>query len=225
MVKDPAYKEMIRAQQKATMGLSYGSLFEYLQAAGQDVEPLSELLVERMMSQMDLGMDMMDTSLSPTEKEKKQKAIADINTQYDQQIRDLLGPENFPIFQQYEQTQPERMQVNMFKPSLKGTDQLSEEQEHQLILSLYTERTNFYSTAGGYQMNQNVDVIFSEEAISKQMADRKALQARYAECARKVLQPAQFEQFKKSQEQQQAMEEMAMRMSLQMFGATNQATP
>jgi len=225
VVQDPAYSEMLRAQQKATMGLTYGAFFQYLEQQGIDPVPLQELRVEKMMAQMDLGLGLLGQSGDTPEMERKAREVGDVAATYEARIKALLGADNYSVFQQYERTQPERMQVDMFKKSLYGADQLSAAQEHELILGLYAERTNYYATANRRDPAVDVEFGFTQEAIAQQLENQKELARRYDARARTLLPPAQYERFKTSQAQQQALQEMAMQMALQMFGGTNTPAP
>ena len=69
--------------------------------------------------------------------EQRGKDIAKKNEEIDAQINELLGDEQFAIYEEYMETQPERMQVHLFKQQLVAANEtLSEEQEHELILAL-----------------------------------------------------------------------------------------
>ena len=227
MLKDPGMREMIKAQQKGTMDITHGPLLKYLDLAPEQLESFKGLLLDKQMAQMDASLDLMDASLGPKQREAKTAALKALTDDYDARIRDMLGAENFAIYKEYEMTQPERLQVNLFKQSLSGDDRLNEPQEHELILALYGERTNYH-----YSANFPTDPstppdpsVFNEQSIAQYLREYAQLQEQSLARAAAVLSPAQLEQFKSSQAQQRAMQEMGMKMAAQMFGQPAETKP
>jgi len=95
MMKNPSMKEMVRAQQKASLDRTYGGLSKYLNLSTNEMDALNELLSQRQMALMDSGMAMM----SGSEEDKKQ-AMEDakaVKADYDKKISDLLGSQDYPV--------------------------------------------------------------------------------------------------------------------------------
>lgn len=220
MMKAPGMKQVIRAQQKATMDISYGSLFKFLSLPPEELDKFKELLGDKQMGLMDAGLELMNASITPEERKKKAQEITKLSEEHDKKIKEMLGEDNFQVYKEYENTQPERMQVNLFKQTLSAGDQLNEEAEHQLIRSMYEERTKFpFSVKMDKQENFDPS-IFSEEVMAQHMAELARLQEKYLARASAVLTPVQLEQFRQNQKQQMAMQEMGMKMAMQMFGGS-----
>lgn len=217
MLKSPGMKDMLRAQQKAILEVSYGSLLKYLQLPPEELEGFKELLVEKQMALMDIGLDAMDTSIPADKRKEKAQRAGDLTKEFDEKIRTLLGEDNYEVYKQYEDYQPDMMQVNLFKPSLGSGDQLNEEQEHKLIIAMHEERKkNPFST----ELNQQETFdpsMFTEETIAKHMDMLARLQESYIARARDILSESQLNQFISSLKQQRAMQEMSMKMARQMF--------
>jgi hypothetical protein len=221
MMKDPGMKQLVEAQQKAMLDLNYASLFEYLTSKGQDVTELKRLMTERQLAIMEAGLKTLESG-SLTNAMAQGSDVIQLTSEYDAKIRALLSDEDYEMYQQYEQTQPERIQVNMYKQSLSFDDALSPEQEHQLILSMHGIRTNttFSSTPDLSEAD-----IFKPEIMQAQLTEMRQLSSQYVSRAQTVLTPAQWEQFKKHQEQQISMQEMALKMAQQMFNPAPPASP
>jgi hypothetical protein len=215
MMKDPQMKEMIRAQQKMALDRMYGSLFKQLNWPAADVDKLKDLLLERQMAMAEAGMSMMGGSA-----EDRQRAVEDskaIKADYDKKIQDYLGAEGYQVFQDYENTVNERMQIQMFKESLPVDTALSEQQEYDLIAVMYEERQALPPSS--LLNNKTADPSkLTEENIAAALKRLEQLQQRYAERAEEILTPAQLEEFTKWQQQWSTMQAAGLKMASQMFG-------
>jgi hypothetical protein len=158
----------------------------------------------------------------------KRTAYTDANAvkaDYDKKTQDLLGPQNYPMFQQYEQTQPERMQVQMFKGTLSGENALTDQQEDDLIAALYQERNALPASS---LLNHREDMPpdpswFTDERIAETLKEIEQLHQQYNQAAAAVLTPAQLEQFAKFLDQWRTMTAAGLKLGAQQFG--NKATP
>jgi len=222
MIQNPAMKEMIRAQQRATLSISHGALFDYLELSDEELAELKDLLVEKQMALVDISFEMMNSSASLAERAEKAEQISQLTDDYESRIEQLLGEADYAVYKEYEETQPERMQLNLFKQSLGATDQLDDQQEHDLIRAMHEERTAFRFSTNYDDQAATSPTMFSEDVVAKHMEELGLLQAKYVARAEKILTTAQLEQFRTNQEQQQAMQEMAMKMASQMFGTSSQ---
>jgi len=116
----------------------YGSLSKYLNLSTNDMDSLKELLLQRQMALMDAGMSMMSGSGADPK-----QAAADaqaLRADYDKKIQDLLGPQDYPVFQDYEKSAADRMSVQMFKSALPADATLTDQQEESLIAAMAEER-------------------------------------------------------------------------------------
>ncbi|MGA2138789.1 MAG: hypothetical protein ABSH14_08015 [Verrucomicrobiia bacterium] len=135
MMKNPQMKEMVRAQQKVMLDRMYGSLSSYLNLPADKLDALKEMLADRQMAMVDSGMAMMGGSESDRKQAVEETKV--IKSDYDKKIQDLLGPQDYSVFQQYEQTANERMSVQMFKNALPADAALTDQQEDNLIAAMY----------------------------------------------------------------------------------------
>ena len=222
MMKNPQMKEMVRAQQKVMLDRMYGSLSNYLNLPTDKLDALKEMLADRQMAMVDSGMAMMGGS----ESDRKQ-AIEEtkaIKSDYDKKIQDLLGPQDYPVFQQYEQTANERMSVQMFKNALPADAALTDQQEDNLIAAMYQERKAL--PVSSLMNNQNPDPSqLTEERVAEATKQMEQLQQRYADRAAAILTPVQLEQFTKFQQQMSSMQAAGLKMAAQMFGNKGASAP
>jgi hypothetical protein len=214
MMKDPQMKEMIRIQQKMALDKMYGSLSRYLTLPADKLEALKELLADRQMALTEAGMSMMTGAGDRKQAAEEAKTV---KTDYDKKIQDLLGPQDHEVFQDYEKTVGERMQLQMFKEALPADAALTEQQEDDLITAMYEERKTL--PASSLMNNKTPDPSqLTEERIAEALKEIEQLQQRYAERAAAILSAAQLEQFTKWQQQWSTMQAAGLKMAAAMFG-------
>jgi hypothetical protein len=222
MMKNPQMKEMIRGQQKFALEGMYGSLSKYLTLSTNDMDALKELLLDRQMALVDAGMSMMNGT--GTDQKQAAEDAKTVKAEYDKKISDLLGTQDYPVFQDYEKSAADRMSVQMFKGSLPADATLTDQQEESLIAAMAEERKALPPSSMVNNQNQTADPSkFTEEGIAEALKQMEQLQQRNAERATAILTPAQLEQFTKFQQQMNSMAAAGMKMAAQMFGNKNAA--
>jgi hypothetical protein len=220
MMKSPQMKEMMRAQQKVGIDGMYGSLSKYLNLSTNEMDALKELLLQRQMALMDAGMSMM--SGSGTDPKQAAADSQAVKADYDKQIQELLGAQDYPVFQDYEKTAADRMSVQMFKGSLPADSTLTDQQEENLVTAMAEERKALPSTSA--LNNQTPDPSkFTEQGIADTLKQMQDLQQRDTDRAAAILTPEQLDQFTKFQQQMNGMTAAGMKMAAQMFGNKNAA--
>jgi hypothetical protein len=221
MMKDPQMKEAIRVQQKMALDKMYGSLSKYLTLPADKLDALKELMADRQLAMTEAGMTLMSGS---GDQKKAAEDAKTIKEDYDKKIQDLLGPQDYPVFQDYEKTVGDRTQVQMFKDTLPADAALTEQQEDDLITAMYEERNAL--PASSLMNNQTPDASqMTEERVAETLKQLEQLRQRYAERAATILTPAQLEQFTKWQQQFSAMQAAGLKMASQMFGNKSAPAP
>jgi hypothetical protein len=219
MMKNPGMRDMIRAQQKGQMDLMFGQLFKYLQLPDADLEAFKDLLLDKQMALAGISLDAMGAAKTEEERKAAAERIKTTIADFDARIKEFLGDDDFAVYRSYEETQPDRMQVTMFKGALKAGDALTEDQEDSLIRAMHEERTNFHFSVRGFGDNQLPNASqFTPDMIAKMLEESAKLQEKYVSRAAAILTPSQIEQFRTSQQEQRAMQEMGIKMAAKMFG-------
>ena len=215
MMKSPAMKEMLKAERRVKLDSDYAPLFKYLNLSYEDATTFKNLLVEREMATT-LDMDF-DQSESEAE-ENKAKLLSLVQTgdalvkTIDEKIKAVLGDEKFAVYNEYEATQPERKQIDQFKNALSSADQMTNEQENDVIRAMYEERMKIPFAP---------EIVTSSEGINNYLQNFAQLQSSCLAKVSSILSPSQLAQFKQSQEQQRVMKEMGMKVvAAQLFGGT-----
>jgi hypothetical protein len=228
MFKTPEMRDLIKNQQKiALSGLvdkNYGDFFSSLGLTSEKSAALKDLILKKSLIGAQMGVSLM----GDIDSEKRQELIkqSKVDTdEVDKQIKEFLGQENYPQFETYEKTIPDRMMVNMFKEQqASGAGALSPEQESRLLQALGDERQNFkFSTDFSDRSKLSADPtsFFTDEKISKFQEESAQLQDRYVARANNILAPEQLEPFQKFLVGQREMQSAGMKMAMQLFGQKN----
>jgi hypothetical protein len=217
MMKNPAMKQSMSTRRKATLEVSYKSLFEDLDLSGEDLESFKELLLKKETTLIDKSLEMMDSLMTPDRKKEARESIDKLTAELNKEIEAFLSEEGYAIYEEFEKTQAEREIVNLLKQSLSGIDQLGKQQEKELISTMYETRSTFESTTD-YKDGEKIDPSkLSPEYIAKQQERTAKLHEQYLLRAGEILTPEQLKQFKASLEHQRMMQEMAMQFATKMF--------
>jgi hypothetical protein len=214
-MKNPQMKEAMRATQKVAINRAYGPLSKYTNLTVEQLDALKDLILERQMAMRESALSVM----SGSESDRKQAAedAKAIKAEYDKKIQDLLGPQEYQVFQDYEKVMPERMQVQSFRDTLPSDLALTEQQEYDLMSAMYEERKALPTSSLLNDQNKDPSQL-TEERIAEETKMLERLQQQYTNRAVAILSPQQFQQFQQYMDQQRAMQTMAMKMAAQMFG-------
>lgn len=225
MFKDPKMREMIKTQQKAFMGpmitKQYAEFFKQANLSSDDSDQLKKLMTDKMLVGADQGMAMLDDNVTAQERADLGKKIKADQDDYDAQIKQLLG-DNYPAYQSYEKTVPDRTEVNQFGDQLSGDQSLTAEQKSQLIQELGDTRSSFKWTTD-YTKNKtpedgNYAAMFSEEKLNTFTQEKEQFDNEFLAKAQKILTPEQATKYAEFQKTQRDMQMMGMKMAAQMFG-------
>jgi hypothetical protein len=213
MFKDPKMKEMIKSSQKAVLGpmldKQYAALFQQLKLTPDQAAGLKDLLQKKMSAATDAGMSLLDGSLDAAQRADLAKQVKGQTDEYEAQIKQFLGDDNYQAFQAYEKTTPDRMTVSQFSDQLSGgATPLSPDQQQQLVQMVSDERNNFKWTTD--YSNQNPPAgdyasMFSEDKINQ-----------FAK-AQQILTPEQLASFQQFLTSQRDLQMAGMKMAAQMF--------
>lgn len=220
MMKDPAMKEMMKTQMRSQLEFAYRDLFDLLGLDPAKQEVLTKMLADRAGAGMEMGLAMMGgDKMSQEEQRKKTEEAKAATAVSDKALRELLGEADYAKFESFEKSQPERQQLNMLNSQLKEKGiALSEEAETKLMDVMFQERSNFkYDTDFADQKNFDMDK-YNEAGLTRYAEQQKELRGKILSRVEGILTPDQIEVFRRSQEQQAAMEKMGMEMGLKMMG-------
>ena len=225
MFKDPKMREMMKAQQKAFLGpmidKQYGELMKQLNLTPDQSAGLKELIQKKMLAGSDIGMAMMDDSLDASQRADLAKQIKAQTDDFNSQIKQMLGDDNYQAYQTYEKTVPDRMSVSQFSDEFAGTPTaLSAGQQEQLIQAMSDARNNFNWTSELNQqnpgMNGDMSSLLTEDNINKFVQEREQFDQQFLSKAEQILSPEQFAAFKDFQNTQRQMQVVGLKMAARM---------
>jgi len=140
MLKDPAMREILRGQQKATINMMYSGLFKELNLSSEEKERLTGILVDSQMKNVENAQGIFG--------EKKEGAVEDASNlfvetkkQTDAELTALLGDERFAQYEDYQKNIGERMQLDQLKSKMAAENlPLQDEQMAQLLQVMKEEK-------------------------------------------------------------------------------------
>jgi hypothetical protein len=145
---------------------------------------------------------------------------------YDAQIKQFLGDDNYPAFQNYEKTMPDRMTISQFNDQLAGgPTALNADQQQQMIQMMSGERNNFNWTTDYNDKNPaNGDFasMFSDDKINQYTKEKEQLDQQIFAHAQQILTPEQLASFQQFQTSQRDLQIAGMKMAAQMFAPKSQ---
>jgi hypothetical protein len=225
MFKDPKMREMIKSSQKAFLGpmidKQYAALFQQLNLSPDQTAALKDLLQKKMEAGTDAGMSMLDGSLDAGQRTDLAKQMKSETDDYDAQIKQFLGDDNYPAFQNYEKTMPDRMTVSQFNDQLAGgAAALTADQQQQLIQAMNDARASFQWTTDYNNKNPaNGDFasMFSDDKVNKFAKEKEQFDQQFLTRAQQILTPEQAAAFQQFQTSQRELQIAGMKMAAQMF--------
>ncbi len=219
MMKDPAMREMMREQQKAAINMMYSGLFKDLNLSPDEKDKLKALLTDAQMRNIESAQGLFGGDEKQDSAADATKLIAEAKKQTDAEIKSLLGDERFSIYQDYQKSMGERMQIDQFKNQIAAENMpLRDEQAAQLSQIMKEEKAAVPPIIPTDQTQMPTKEQFTTENLEKQMQWMEDYNRRVLGRAQSVLSPEQFTKYQSFQEQQAAMQKLGMNMARQMFG-------
>jgi hypothetical protein len=224
MFKNPEMRDMIKNQQKTVLGgmidKNYADFFKSMNLTPEQQKAMKDLLLEKMLGGAELGMEMMSGELTAEQRAELTKKMKEAGEAINQQLKDLLGAENYSQFEIYEKTIQDRQPIETFKNQLPADAQLTANQEQLLISAVSEERQNFkFTTDFSNQQDFSADTFsrFTEERINLFLQEQDQLNQKYLARAQPILSAEQYTAYQKSLKNQQEMLKMTMTMAAKMF--------
>lgn len=225
MFKNKEMREMIREQQKTVLGgmldKNYADFFKAMNLTPEQTATMKNLLMEKMLGGAELGMEMMSGEMTAEQRTELTKKLKETTEAIDQQLKDLLGEENYSQFQAYEKSVPDRMALEQFKGQLTAEMALNSSQEQSLLAAISEERLGFkFTTDYSNQQDFSEDMFskFTEERMDLYFQEQDQLNQRILARVQPILSADQYNAYAKSLKSQQDMMKMGMKMAASMFG-------
>jgi hypothetical protein len=225
MFKNKEMRDMIKEQQKTVLGTmvdkNYAEFFKSMNLTPEQTAAMKDLILNKMLSGAEMGMEMMGSEMTTEQRAEMVKKMKEAGETINQQLKDLLGAENYSQYETYEKSIPDRMALEQFKGQLTADLALNAGQEQSLLDAISAERQGFkFTTDFSNQEDFSEDMFsrFTEERMNLFFQEQDQLSQRYLDRARTILSPDQYNTYAKSLKTQQDMMKMGLKMASQMFG-------
>jgi len=220
MMQDPAMKEMIRSQQKATMKTMYGSLFKDLNLSADQQKQLTDILLDSQMNSVENAAGVLEGEGAG--KTNAINALVEKHKATTEQIKNLLGDEKYAQYEDYQKTMADRMTLNQFQQQAAGTETaLRDDQLKQLVQLMKEERTKVPPVVGEdpAKAAESLSNLMDEETLNRQLKWQEDFNQRVLDRAGQILTPEQLKEYADFQAQQLNMQKFGLKMARDVFGA------
>lgn len=209
MLKDPGMRKMLAAQQSAAIRGLYSDFLKQAHLTPDEAEKFFQLLSDRQSALMDQGADMMSGSSIDMN-----AATAATNTA-DAALKDLLGPDRYSQYQDFEKTLGPRMELQQLNQQLNGEGMPLQDYQSNALIQIMSQETaampNF-SGPGGTQQAMNM----SDSDINQLQQQMDATNQRIYNRAMSVLTAPQLTVFQTYQKNMAAAQVASFKMVRQM---------
>jgi hypothetical protein len=219
MFNDPEMKKSMRAQQAFGIRMMYADLAKELGLSSQDANLVFDLLADR---QMDMSAKALGNDGDASKLEANAADAQKTKSDYDAEIKNILGEERMKKFEDFERTVGERMMLQQYQQSLSGSGTPMDEGQRKALLGIMTEeRLRQPATpleAGSKDVSGAMKALRTGEGFDKAMASQRDINQRVLSRARTLLSADQIVSFETAQKQMLDMQEMGMKMGKAMMG-------
>ena len=224
MLKSPEGKEMMRASMR-TMGQaivrSYAKLFTDLHLTPEQTDSMKRLLMNKTMASADMITEAMAGQADPAQLKTQAIQVKAEQATIDDQIKQLLGDDNYTQYQTYGKTLEERMVVTQAADQLADSPRaVRADQEQQLLDAMVEERQNFKFTtdfSDPSKLTGDVASYYTEANKKLYLQELDQLSQRYLVRAQSILSPDQLAAFQTSLVSQQAKQGAGVTVGAKFF--------
>lgn len=210
----------------AVIETTYAVLFKRLNLGQDRQKPMKELILKRTMVGVHAGMSLMNPILNDAKRTELTQKIKSETEDFNAQIKDLLGGENYAAFQQYEQTIPDRTMLHQFNSRFAKTNAaLSADQTEQLLQALTEARRQYPWATELSRRNQNAGEyasLLTKENLNTFTREEEEFDLQFLAQARQFLNEEQLVEFDKAQERQRKSQISQFKMAAKLFGRKSQ---
>jgi hypothetical protein len=221
MMSDPDTRKFIRDQQRVAMDQLYSPLVRKLGLSTEEATRFKDLLADHMMASSEKAMALMGDKAAG-DKTKALSGLTEGQTQFDEEMRSLLGESRYNHYKEYQETLGERAQLNMFRQSNSGDQAITEVQADQLLALMAQEKKAVQTATGnvlpGADQAAATQAMLSEEQAGKMIETQELVNQRVYSHAGEILSPEQLQSFAQFQTNQLQMLRLGVSMARKMYG-------
>jgi RNA polymerase sigma factor (sigma-70 family) len=226
MLKTPQGKEMMKAAMRS-MSLvavkSYAKLFADLNLTAEQTATLKDLIINKQMASAEMAATAMAGQADTAQLKEQAAQVNAEQAAIDEQIKQLLGDDNYARYQSYGKNLSERVTVTEFEDQLAGGPRaVSPDQDQQLISEMIEERQNFKFTtdySDPSKFTGDIASYYTEDRLTQFQQELEQLNQRYLERAQGILLPEQLGAFQTSLTSQQARQAASLQIGAKLIAA------
>lgn len=200
---------------------NYAPVIEQIHLGEDQRAQLKDLILKKNAVNMDKGLLLMNAKLDAARRAALIAEMKSARESCDVEIRELLGQEDYQVFEQFEKSLPDRLVLGIFKGKWARTEAaLSEEQQTQLLQALSEAREQYHwSTDLSRRIQNPADVVaaFSEEKIATFAREEEEFDREFLARAQMILSAKQLAEFEPFMAKQRAAKVASMKMTSKMF--------
>jgi hypothetical protein len=211
MLKSPAGKEMMKASMRAeglAVARSYSKLFADLRLTPEQTVSMKDLLINKTMASADMITAAMSGQADPAQIKAQGFQVKADQAAIEDQIKQLLGDDNYAQYHAYGKTLSERMVVTQVAYQLADSPRaVRPDQEQQLFDAMTEEGQSFKFTtdlSDPSKLAGDVASYYTEDSKKRYLQELEQLSQRYLARAQTILSPEQLAVFQSSLGSQQA---------------------
>ncbi len=224
MLKTPAGKEMMRATMRS-MGQvvvkSYAKLFADLHLTAEQTAGVKDLMINKVMAGAEMAATAMAGQADTAQLRELGAQVNAEQTAIEEQIKQLLGDDNYARYKEYGKNASERVTVTEFEDQLAGGPKAATpDQEQQLVSAMIEERQNFNFTtdySDPSKLTGDIAAYYTEDRTKRYQQELEQLNQRFLERAQGILSPEQLGAFQTSLASQQAKQIANMQIVAKLF--------
>lgn len=192
--RSPAFRKMMRSQIRANNKRVYADVGTKLGLDKDTTNKLIDLITEQQLPDFGNVRDMSDEA-------EVQRYFAEKQRQSQTQIADLIGQDKAMALQEYQESIPARMEVDMLARQLEGNDLALNAEQRQKLVDAYVEERKRVPMPEGYE---GIDPEAYQKSVAAWQEDYSR---RTAEEAARILNSEQLTAFNEMQQWQKEMRE------------------
>ncbi len=214
----PEMKQLLEEQMRGMFAPVYQSLLDELKLSPEDREAFTQLLTERIMTQIGPALALQQGGLDPAKAEQLKEEMKREREQVNTMIKEMLGDEGFERYADYERTEQDRIVVTQFARELGPGATALNAQSSDALIEIMSEERATAARGSDYQKPDGLTPDdLNEQVVEKMLRQERAIGERVRARAGACLTPQQLSAFNDFQDRQTRMREIQLRMALQMF--------
>lgn len=208
MFKDPQMRKLLAAQQANALRGLYSDFLKEAHLTPDQTDRFFQLLQDRQMALMDSSANMMSGG------QVDPKAVSAATDTADAALKDLLGPDQFAQYQDFEKTLGSRMQIQQFNQQLAGEGMPLQDYQNTALTQIMSQEN---ASIPSFKNNPQDLANMSQSDVDQYSQQIDATNQRIYNRAMSVLTPPQLSAFASYQKNMAAAQLAGLKMAQQMM--------